>query len=57
MAASPLTRLARGWPIRPAGRWGETKELAGAAIFLASAASDYVNGHLLMVDGGLTSVV
>lgn len=41
----------------PAGRWGETKELIGAAIFLASAASDYVNGHLLMVDGGLTSVV
>ena len=41
----------------PAGRWGETRELAGAAIFLSSAASDYVNGHLLMVDGGLTSVV
>ena len=41
----------------PAGRWGETKELAGAAIFLSSAASDYVNGHLLMVDGGLTTVV
>jgi gluconate 5-dehydrogenase len=41
----------------PAGRWGETKELIGAAIFLASAASDYVNGHLLMVDGGLTTVV
>ncbi|WP_439495869.1 SDR family oxidoreductase [Bosea sp. (in: a-proteobacteria)] len=41
----------------PAGRWGETKELVGAAIFLSSAASDFVNGHLLMVDGGLTSVV
>lgn len=41
----------------PAGRWGETKELVGAAIFLSSAASDYVNGHLLMVDGGLTTVV
>jgi gluconate 5-dehydrogenase len=41
----------------PAGRWGETRELIGAAIFLASAASDYVNGHLLMVDGGLTTVV
>lgn len=41
----------------PAGRWGETKELIGAAIFLASPASDYVNGHLLMVDGGLTAVV
>lgn len=41
----------------PAGRWGETKELVGAAIFLSSPASDYVNGHLLMVDGGLTAVV
>lgn len=41
----------------PAGRWGETKELVGAAIFLSSTASDYVNGHLLMVDGGLTAVV
>ncbi|MDX3807548.1 SDR family NAD(P)-dependent oxidoreductase [Bosea thiooxidans] len=41
----------------PAGRWGETKDLIGAAIFLSSAASDYVNGHLLMVDGGLSAVV
>jgi gluconate 5-dehydrogenase len=41
----------------PAGRWGETKELAGAAIFLSSEASNYVNGHLLMVDGGMTAVV
>jgi len=41
----------------PAGRWGETKELVGAAIFLSSTASDYVNGHLLMVDGGMTAVV
>lgn len=41
----------------PAGRWGETGELIGAAIFLSSAASDYVNGHLLMVDGGLTAAV
>ncbi|RDJ20027.1 SDR family NAD(P)-dependent oxidoreductase [Bosea caraganae] len=41
----------------PAGRWGETKELVGAAIFLSSAASDYVSGHLLMVDGGLTAAV
>ncbi|SEG54729.1 glucose 1-dehydrogenase [Bosea lathyri] len=41
----------------PSGRWGETRELVGAAIFLSSAASDYVNGHLLMVDGGLTAVV
>lgn len=41
----------------PAGRWGELPELAGAAVFLASDASSYVNGHLLYVDGGLTSVV
>lgn len=41
----------------PAGRWGETDELIGAAVFLASAASDYVNGHLLMVDGGMTAAV
>jgi 2-deoxy-D-gluconate 3-dehydrogenase len=36
----------------PAGRWGESADLAGAVIFLASRASDYVNGHLLVVDGG-----
>lgn len=36
----------------PAARWGEPEDLAGAAVFLASAASDYVNGHVLAVDGG-----
>ena len=36
----------------PAGRWGAPSDLGGAAIFLASAASDYVNGHVLAVDGG-----
>ena len=36
----------------PAGRWGEPSDLAGAAVFLCSAASDYVNGHVLVVDGG-----
>jgi 2-dehydro-3-deoxy-D-gluconate 5-dehydrogenase len=36
----------------PAGRWGTPEDLAGAAIFLASPASDYVNGHVLVVDGG-----
>jgi 2-deoxy-D-gluconate 3-dehydrogenase len=36
----------------PAGRWGETDDLAGAAVFLASAASDYLHGHVLVVDGG-----
>jgi 2-deoxy-D-gluconate 3-dehydrogenase len=35
----------------PAGRWGTPKDLQGAAIFLASPASDYVNGHVLVVDG------
>jgi 2-deoxy-D-gluconate 3-dehydrogenase len=36
----------------PAGRWGRPEDLGGAAVFLASAASDYVHGHLLAVDGG-----
>ncbi len=36
----------------PAGRWGTPEDLAGAAVFLASDASNYVNGHVLLVDGG-----
>lgn len=36
----------------PAGRWGDPGDLAGAAVFLASPASDYVNGEILVVDGG-----
>jgi 2-dehydro-3-deoxy-D-gluconate 5-dehydrogenase len=36
----------------PAGRWGAPEDLAGAAVFLASTASDYVHGHILAVDGG-----
>ena len=36
----------------PAGRWGEPADLAGAAVFLAGAAADYVNGFTLAVDGG-----
>ena len=36
----------------PAGRWGEPEDVAGAAVFLSSRASDYVNGHVLVVDGG-----
>jgi 2-deoxy-D-gluconate 3-dehydrogenase len=36
----------------PAGRWGEPEDLQGAVIFLASRGSDYVNGHVLVVDGG-----
>lgn len=36
----------------PAGRWGQPEDLMGPVVFLASSASDYVNGHLLAVDGG-----
>jgi 2-dehydro-3-deoxy-D-gluconate 5-dehydrogenase len=36
----------------PAGRWGDPTDLAGAVVFLSSSASDYVHGHLLVVDGG-----
>ena len=39
----------------PAGRWGSVDELQGAAIFLSSAASSFVNGHTLFVDGGITA--
>src|SRR5579884_1073128 len=59
MATDNTTAL-RNDPVRsrqildriPAGRWGEGKDLAGAAVFLCSSASDYVNGHILAVDGG-----
>ncbi len=36
----------------PSGKWGQPEDLKGAAVFLASKASDYVNGHVLLVDGG-----
>ncbi len=39
----------------PAGRWGKVEELVGAAVFLSSAASSFVNGHTLYVDGGITA--
>lgn len=39
----------------PAGRWGNVDELVGAAIFLSSDASSFVNGHILYVDGGITA--
>ncbi len=38
----------------PVGRWGELPEIGGAAVFLASDAASYVNGHTLVVDGGMT---
>ena len=39
----------------PSRRWGDVEELAGAAVFLASDASTFVNGHILYVDGGVTA--
>ncbi|MBZ9681636.1 glucose 1-dehydrogenase [Mesorhizobium sp. B2-3-14] len=41
----------------PMRRWGEVRELAGAAVFLASDAASFVNGQTLLVDGGITSVL
>jgi gluconate 5-dehydrogenase len=41
----------------PAGRWGLPSDLAGAAVFLASRASDYVTGHIIYVEGGLLSAL
>ncbi|MGH7621756.1 MAG: SDR family oxidoreductase, partial [Gemmatimonadaceae bacterium] len=61
--ATDNTRALRDDPARfaeisariPAGRWGDPRDLAGAVVFLASSASDYVTGHVLVVDGGWTS--
>jgi NAD(P)-dependent dehydrogenase (short-subunit alcohol dehydrogenase family) len=58
--ATEITRKTRSDPAAnqrvldhiPAARWGEPADLMGALVFLASRASDYVNGHLLVVDGG-----
>ena len=41
----------------PAGRWGEAEDLAGPAVFLASDASNFVNGHVLYVDGGILAYI
>lgn len=41
----------------PAGRWGDTADLVGPAIFLASEASNFVNGHVLYVDGGILAYI
>jgi gluconate 5-dehydrogenase len=48
-----------GWLVNrtPSRRWGEVSELAGAAVFLASDASNFVNGHILYVDGGVTATL
>jgi gluconate 5-dehydrogenase len=48
-----------GWVRRrtPAGRWGRLEELVGALLFLASPASDFVNGQVIYVDGGISSVL
>ncbi len=41
----------------PAARWGNPEDLAGPAVFLASSASDFVNGHILYVDGGILAYI
>ncbi|GHF37839.1 gluconate 5-dehydrogenase [Deinococcus metalli] len=41
----------------PAGRWGDPRELVGAAVFLSAPASDFVNGQVLYVDGGMLAVL
>jgi len=41
----------------PAGRWGRTEDLTGPAVFLASDASNFVNGHILYVDGGILAYI
>jgi gluconate 5-dehydrogenase len=48
-----------GWLIgrTPSRRWGDVEDLVGAAVFLASNASNFVNGHILYVDGGVTSTL
>ncbi len=61
--ATKNTQALRDDPVRskaileriPAGRWGTAEDLGGAVVFLASSASDYVNGHVLAVDGGWLS--
>jgi gluconate 5-dehydrogenase len=56
-AALVADREFSAWVVRrtPAGRWGDPAEIAGAAVFLASPAADYVTGHVLYVDGGFSA--
>jgi 2-deoxy-D-gluconate 3-dehydrogenase len=61
--ATDNTEALRNDPVRsrqileriPAGRWGEPQDIAGAAVFLSSTASDYIQGHVMVVDGGWLS--
>jgi len=63
--ATENTKALRDDPLRnkaiqdriPEGRWGQPEELAGAAVFLASRASDFVNGQMLAIDGGLLAAL
>jgi len=63
--ATPLNRALHEDPVfdewlrkrTPAGRWGKVEDLHGAAVFLASSASDFVNGQTLYVDGGILAVI
>jgi 2-deoxy-D-gluconate 3-dehydrogenase len=58
--ATDLTQALQSDPTRsrqileriPAARWGSPQDVAGAAVFLSSSASDYISGHVLVVDGG-----
>ncbi|MCC7463394.1 MAG: SDR family oxidoreductase [Gammaproteobacteria bacterium] len=63
--ATPLNRALVDDPVfdewlrqrTPAGRWGQLEDLHGVAVFLASAASDFINGQTIYVDGGIVSVL
>ena len=63
--ATDMTELLQNDPVRnpqilariPAGRWGTPEDLKGAAVFLASAASDYLQGAIIPVDGGVADSV